>query len=194
MGKREITRKEAMMSDLRIAEERWLEERALRLIKYRSIFFEESIPLNSTASILFYDEIMHDFVYGAYVSCIVMCHMTIMEILKSPFSHGTEEKIFKYGFNGLIMESEKRGWLDDKLNKDLKRLNRIRNNLEHSKSPREVVKRADKGDYSLAELYHPSFYSSLEKKAIFAMRLLHRVIWDVRLRFAPPDLKECDKL
>ena len=183
MGKGRTSKKQAMMQDLRIAEEKFLEERALRLIKYRSIFFEEYILLGSTVSTIFFDEIMYDFVYGAYVSCIVMCHLTIIEILKSPFSLGPDEKIFKYGFNGLIMESEKRGWMDDKLKKDLIRLNRIRNNLAHSKSPREITKRANKGDYSLAELYHPGFYSSLEKKAIFAMKLVYRVSWDMRLRF-----------
>ena len=190
MSKGRTSKQQAMMQDLRIAEEKFLEERALRLIKYRSIFSEEYNLLGSTASIIFFDEIMYDFVYGAYASCIVMCHMTIMEILKSPFSLGPDEKIFMYGFDGLIMESEKRGWLDDGLKKDLKRLNRIRNNLAHSKSPREIIERMDKGDYSLAELYHPSSYSLLEKKAIFAMNLLHKVIWDARLRFAPINIDD----
>ena len=66
MSKGRTSKKQAMMQDLRIAEEKFLEERALRLIKYRSIFFEEYILLGSTVSTIFFDEIMYDFVYGAF--------------------------------------------------------------------------------------------------------------------------------
>lgn len=185
MDKEPNSKKRAMMNVLRISEKKWLLERALRLKKYKNIFIEECLPLSSTVSIMFFDEIMYDYVYGAYVSCIVMCHLVCMEVLKAPFSVGLDEKLFTCGFSELIMENKKRGWIDNELEKDLIRLNKTRNNLAHSKSSKKVIKKLDMGDYTLAKLYDPNFYSKLEREAIFAMKLVHTMICDTRLRFAP---------
>lgn len=177
-----------IIDELRSAEDAWIEERAKRLEIYQSIFYEEYQPLRSTVSIIFFVEIMYNYVYGAYVSCIVMCHLVCMEVLKAPFNISTEEEIFEYGFSKLVKENKKRGWIDNEMVKDLIKLNNIRNNFSHSKKARRIIKDLDKGKKELAELYDPNSYQKLESNAIFAMSLVHRLIWDSRLMFSPSNI------
>ena len=180
-----ISKKEKRINELRNAEEKWILERSLRLKKYQAIFKEEYLPLRSTVSIRFFDEIMYDYVYGAYVSCIVLCHLVCMEVLKSPFNSGSERNIFEYGFSKLLEENKNRGWIEDDLSNDLLKLNRIRNKFEHSKDSRKIIKDLDQGKNELGKLYDPNSYEYLERKVVFAMKLVHRVIFDTRLMFAP---------
>jgi hypothetical protein len=180
-----ISKKEKRINELRNAEEKWILERSLRLKKYQAIFKEEYLPLRSTVSIRFFDEIMYDYVYGAYVSCIVLCHLVCMEVLKSPFNSGSERNIFEYGFSKLLEENKNRGWIEDDLSNDLLKLNRIGNKFEHSKDSRKIIKDLDQGKNELGKLYDPNSYEYLERKVVFAMKLVHRVIFDTRLMFAP---------
>ena len=192
-GKEHISKKEKGINELRNAEEKWILERYLRLKKYQAIFKEEYLPLRSRVSITFFNEIMYDYVYGAYVSCIVMCHLVCMEVLKSPFDSGSERNIFEYGFSKLVEENKNRGWIDDELRKDLLKLNRIRNRFEHSKDFKNIIKDLDQGDNELGKLYDQYSYEYLERKVVFAMKLVHKVILDTRLMFAPPESRDLGK-
>ena len=132
---------------------------------------------------------MYDYIYGSYVSCIVMCHLVCMEILKSPFNYGQDDKLFNSGFYQLVEENKNRGWIDETLEKKMKKLNRLRNNFEHSKNAKRVVNSIDSGDSELAKQYNPHLYPKLEKKALFAMKLVNEIIWDFHLRLAPAESK-----
>ena len=62
---------------------------------------------------------------------------------------------------------------------------RIRNKFEHSKDSRKIIKDLDQGKNELGKLYDPNSYEYLERKVVFAMKLVYRVIFDTRLMFAP---------
>ncbi len=97
-----------------------------------------------------------------------------MEILKAQFI--MNEEVFHSGFSRLIRENKDMGRIDEYLELDLLKLKKTRDNFEHTKSVRKVIKDADCGNFDLVKKYHLSYYIELESEALSSILLSERLL------------------